>query len=345
MILTVAARPSPDWDAFVKARPAASVYLRGGWSLLAQEVFGHDPHFIEARDHAGALCGVLPVVRQKSLLFGNFATSLPFFNYGGALADDEQVALQLMERARVLAQDLGCRYLELRDAEPRPGGWQVRTDKVTMILDLPADAAALSRQLGSKLRSQVKRADRESPSLRVGGAELLKDFYEVFCHTMRDLGTPVYPRRFFDALFRAFPDECLLVVVDRAGKPAAAGFLILADGRAEIPWAACREDAKPAGFNMKLYWEVLMAVIERGCRQFDFGRSTTDSGTYRFKKQWGARPMQLYWHRWERDADPAKAGVPAKEGRLMRYATSAWQKLPLRVANALGPLVSPSLPW
>ena len=341
-------QPSADWDVFVRSRPAASVYLLSGWAVLIREVFGHEAYFIEARDAGGALVGVLPVVLQKSLLFGGFLTSLPFFNYGGALADSTEVVQRLMEQARSLAQRLRCSYLELRDVEQRSGDWSVRTDKATLILDLPPDVAALSKQLGAKLRSQVKRADRESPSVRVGGAELLADFYDVFCRTMRDLGTPVYPRRFLARILERFPQNCRIVIIDRAGQPAAGAFLIIDGARAEIPWAACREDAKPAGFNMRLYWEVLTAVIGSGCRQFDFGRSTIDSGTYRFKRQWGAQPVQLHWHRWER-SPPSSAEPhtprPASEGRVMRYATAVWKRLPLGMANTLGPWVSPSLPW
>jgi serine/alanine adding enzyme len=339
-------KPGDAWDPFVRARPNASIYLRSGWGMLLHEVFGHEAYFIEAHDSAGGVLGVLPVVLQRSPLFGRFLTSMPFFNYGGALADDPQVSRALMEHACGLAQQLRCRYLEFRDAEQRLGEWRVRTDKAALILDLPADVAALSKALGSKLRSQVKRAERESPSVRVGGAELLDDFYGIFCRTMRDLGTPVYPKRFLAAILANFSAESLLVVVDRAGQPAAGAFLIIDEHRAEIPWAACREDAKPAGFNMRLYWEVLSAVIARGCRQFDFGRSTIDSGTYRFKQQWGARPVQLYWHRWEPSAaaHPAAAQAPA-ESRAMRYATAVWKRLPLGVANTVGPLVSPSLPW
>ena len=339
--------PSADWDAFVRARPGASIYQLSGWSLLAREVFGHRAFFVEAREPSGALSGILPLVQQKSLLFGSFLTSVPFFNYGGALADASSTVQALMEQGRSLAQELGCRYLEFRDSSPQPGQWRVRTDKVTLVLDLPADFTALSKQLGSKLRSQVKRAERESPSARVGGPELLSDFYDIFSRTMRDLGTPVYPRRFFAAILERFPNESRLVIVDRAGQPAAAAFLVLANGRAEIPWAACRDDAKAAGFNMRLYWEVLRVVVELGCRQFDFGRSSVDSGTYRFKLQWGAKPQQLYWHRWERGipAGDDNAPSPASQGRLMGYATAVWKHLPLAVANTLGPLLSPSLPW
>lgn len=342
--IAVRREPSAQWDAFVHARPQASVYLLSAWPLLAREVFGHAAYFLEAEDVNGTLLGVLSLVRQKSFLLGNFMTSLPFFNYGGALSDHDEVALALMTRAQQLAMELGCSYLEFRDAQPRPGAWSVRKDKVSMVLQLPESFAKLSQQLGSKLRSQVKRVDREDSSVQVGGAELVDDFYEVFAENMRDLGTPVYPKRFFKALVERCAQHCHVLVVRRAGKPAAAAFLVIYNGFAEIPWAACLSSAKPLGFNMKLYWEVLSFVVERGCTQFDFGRSTIDAGTYKFKKQWGAQPVQLYWHRWQRNA-PKGGAEPMKESRVMRYATQIWQRLPLPIANALGPLVSPALPW
>ncbi|GFE85467.1 FemAB family XrtA/PEP-CTERM system-associated protein [Steroidobacter agaridevorans] len=343
LTVSVSTAPSPDWDDFVRSREA-SIYLLSNWALLARDVFGHHALFVEARHADGRLAGVLPIVQQKSLL-GNFMTSIPFFNYGGALADSREARFALMDRARQIARAARCSYLELRDTDPSSDGWSARTDKVTMILQLPATTDALSKALGSKLRSQIKRADRETIAVRTGGRELLDSFYAVFAQNMRDLGTPVYPKRFFAAILERFSEHATLVVIDHQGVPSAAAFLVIDGARAEIPWASCRAQSKSVGLNMKLYWEVLRHVIERGSTSFDFGRSTMDSGTFKFKKQWGAEPQQLYWHRWERDADPAKAGVAAKESRLMRYATSVWQKLPLGVANALGPLVSPSLPW
>jgi FemAB-related protein (PEP-CTERM system-associated) len=287
---------------------------------------------------------VLPLVRQRSLI-GDFLTSVPFFNYGGALADSNDVALQLMQAARHLASKLGCSYVEFRDVNPQPGEWAVRTDKAAMILQLPGSVEAFSKQMGSKLRSQVKRADREAIAVRTGGAELVDDFYTVFAITMRDLGTPVYPIRFFRKLCERFGELVRIVVIDLAGKPAAAGFLIMHRGRAEIPWAACRNDAKPLGLNMKLYWEVIAASISCGCTSFDFGRSTLDSGTFKFKKQWGAQPLQLHWHRWERSGAAGKHAEPLAENGKMRLATAVWRRLPVRVANVLGPLISPGLPW
>ena len=343
--ISVREAPSADWDAFVLQAPTASLYHLGGWTELAREVFGHRMLFVESRCASGSLVGVLPVVRQRSWLLGNFATSVAFFNYGGALAADPDVARRMMVRAAEAAEELGCRYLEFRDTQSRLGDWLLRTDKITLQLELPATVDALSKRLGSKLRSQVKRAEREGLQCRAGTAALLDDFYAVFAENMRDLGTPVYPKRFFEAILRRFERFCQLMVIDSHGEPAAAAFLMFWRGRAEVPWASCRAHAKPLGLNMRLYWELLCLSISRGCTAFDFGRSTVDSGTYRFKRQWGAEPVPLYWYRWERRESGREAVTGGERGKAMQFATAIWQRLPLVVANTLGPHISGALPW
>lgn len=345
--VTLGQSPPSDWDAFVMRITGASLYHLSGWAELAREVFGHRAIFVEARDSSGSLVGVLPLIQQKSRLLGNFATSVAFFNYGGALAGEPDVARQLMVRASDAADKLGCRYLEFRDTQPRPGEWVMRRDKVTLQLEIPATLEALSKRLGSKLRSQVKRAEREGVQCRTGTTALLDDFYSVFAENMRDLGTPVYPKRFFEAILKRFEPYCQLVVIDLHGKPAAAAFLTFWQGKAEVPWASCRAKAKPLGLNMKLYWELLSLSVSRSCTVFDFGRSTVDSGTYRFKRQWGAEPVPMYWYRWERHVRRSEQEHSAGEekGRAMQLATAVWQRLPLGIANALGPLISGALPW
>lgn len=337
--------PSADWDEFVTEAPGASLYHLGGWTQLAREVFGHRALSVEARDPAGSLVGVLPVVQQRSWLFGNFATSLAFFNTGGALAADPDVARRMMIRASEAAEQLGCRYLEFRDTQSRPGDWVLRTDKITLQLELPATVDALAKRLGSKLRAQVKRAEREAVQCRTGTAALLDDFYAVFAENMRDLGTPVYPKRFFEAILRRYERYCQLMVIDLHGEPAAAALLTFWRGRAEVPWASCRAEAKHLGLNMKLYWELLGLSISRGCTLFDFGRSTVDSGTYRFKRQWGAQPVPLYWYRWERRGRGGEPSAGGERGKAMQLGTALWQCLPLGITNTLGPLISGGLPW
>ncbi len=343
--VTVRETPSTDWDDYVTRITNASLYHLSGWTEIAGEVFGHRTIFVESRDGSGSLLGVLPLIQQRSWLLGNFATSLAFFNNGGALTANPAIAQQLMIRAMEAAEEFGCQYLEFRDTQPRPGDWTLRTDKLTLQLDLPATFDALSKQLGAKLRSQVKRAEREAVESRTGTLQLLDDFYTIFAENMRDLGTPVYPKRFFAAILKRFEPHCQLVVIDWRGKPAAAAFLVFWHGHAEVPWACCRAEAKPLGLNMKLYWELLSQAIDRGCTLFDFGRSTVDSGTYRFKLQWGARPVPLYWYRWERGGRGRGSSEAGEKGAVMRMATAVWQRLPLSIANRLGPLISGALPW
>jgi serine/alanine adding enzyme len=337
--------PGTDWDAFVTGSPDSSIYHLSGWTEIAREVFGHRALFVESRDPAGLLTGVLPVIQQRSWLLGNFATSLAFFNYGGALTADPVVAQELMVAASEEARELGCRYLEFRDVQPRAGEWTRRTDKVTLRLQLPDTVEALSKRLGSKLRSQVKRAERESIQCRTGTLAVLDAFYAVFAENMRDLGTPVYPKRFFEAILRRFEQHCQLVIIESQGEPWAAAFLVFWRGCAEVPWASCRAKAKPLGANMKLYWELLSNAVGRGCTSFDFGRSTVDSGTDRFKRQWGAEPTPLHWYRWERPGIGQTTSAGEEKGKGMQLATAVWQRLPLPVANMLGPLISGSLPW
>jgi len=339
--------PPEGWDDYVSRHPGASAYHASAWSRAVAGVFGLESYFLAVLDETGGMHGVLPFVRQTSLLFGDRLTSLPYFNYGGALADDPQVCAALMDHAEALGRELGVTQIECRDVAAPPVDWPMRTDKVTMLLELPDSVEELNKQLGSKLRSQVKRATREQPEIRVGGAELLDDFYGPFCEVMRDLGTPVYPRRFFEALLRAVPDACTLVAVRIGGQPMGAGWLVQHRDTLEIPWAATTAAAKPRAVNMFLYHEVLKLAVERGLKRFDFGRSTVDSGPYRFKQQWGAQPVQLHWSQWTPDREDrvAQTRRPPHAGGLMNRATTAWSRLPLGVANRLGPLISPKLPW
>jgi len=179
---------------------------------------------------------------------------------------------------------------------------------------------------GSKLRSQIKRAERESYDVIAGGSERVTDFYPVFAEVMRDLGTPVYPRRFFDELARQLPEFCTILAIRREGRPVAAAFLVGDRGTLEIPWAGTITTEKPKATNMLLYAEVLKLAVDRGYATFDFGRSTLDSGPYRFKRQWGAEPVQLHWAVWpeETNSDNGRpigpcGPKPQRSGRDCRF--------------------------
>lgn len=331
---------STAWNDWLAGYPEASIYHRYEWRKFFADYFNKETIYLAATDD-GQCRGVLPLVRLKSRLFGDFLVSLPFVNYGGIVADSEDAKSALIEKAVAVATDLGVSHIELRHQAPMLD-LPCRTDKVAMILDLPDTSEEMSRRLGAKRRSQIKRPMRENPNIRFGTHDVLETFYTVFSTNMRDLGTPVYARSMFERLLELFPDNTQVVSIEIDGRPAAGAFLVHDNGRLEIPWASTIRAFNRISINMLLYWEVIRFAIDRGMQQFDFGRSTIDSGTFRFKKQWGAKPLSLHWHYWLANG----GSIPQLNPDNARYNTAikAWQRLPLPIANFLGPRIVRHLP-
>lgn len=340
-ISAIADCDAEQWDAYVCAHPQSAFYHRYAWLGVIRRAFAHQSFYWVARDTDGALRGVLPVVRLQSTLFGDFGVSMPFFNYGGVLADNDDIAQQLLLHAATATKELGMQHLEVRCTKPC-GDWPVRTDKVSMILRLPDSDDALDAQVGSKIRAQIKRAQQLTPEVKTGRLDLLDDFYSVFAHNMRDLGTPVYAKQFFRLILETWPDQAHIIVLRLGNKPVAAALLLGDRDMMEIPWASTLQSANAMNMNMLLYREVLGFSIQRGYRFFDFGRSSKDSGTYRFKKQWGAEPLQHYWLYWLAEGGALPELKP--DSPKFRLLIACWQKLPLPVANLIGPHLVKNLP-
>ncbi len=330
-----------SWDAYVQAHEHGSAYHLDAWRRVVATAFGHSGERWIARDGGGTIRGVLAVDYLKSRLFGHYGVSVPFGNYGGALADDETVTEALMDTAGGRAAELGLDHVEFRDAEPLGRRWPVRDTKVIMRRPLPAATETLWSELGSKLRAQVRRPMREDVTVEYGGEELLDDFYAVFSQNMRDLGTPVYGLDFFRAVL-GLCEQTALVIVRHRCVPVAAAFLLGFRTRLEIPWASSLRSANPLGVNMLLYWRCLEFAVEHGYTEFDFGRSSIGSGTHRFKRQWGAVEFPCYWHYWLPEGGVMPALNP--DNRKYRMAIRLWRHLPLAVANRLGPGIVRNLP-
>lgn len=330
-----------EWDDYVARSSRAELYHDYRWRALIEGVFGHRSLYLLARDATGVR-GVLPLVRLKSRLFGDFLVSVPYLNYGGVLADSDAARQALLAESVRRGRDLGVDHIELRHRDEPRLDWPAREDKVAMLLELPSSQDDLWRTFSAKLKSQIRRPEKEGAVVRQGGRELLSDFFAVFSRNMRDLGTPVYPQRFFAAILETFARETSVFVVDLAGKPVAAGIVVAHRDTLEIPWASSLREANRAGVNMLLYAAVLRHAIARGLRRFDFGRSTKDSGTYRFKEQWGARPLQLHWHYWLPHGGPLPQINP--NNPKYRAAISMWRRLPVPIANFLGPQIVKNLP-
>jgi FemAB-related protein (PEP-CTERM system-associated) len=341
--------PADDaaWDAYVQAHTRYTTYHGRAFHDAIAEAFGKPSHGLIAEDESGRIVGVLPLVRQKSLLFGDRLVSLPYANHGGPLSDSGEVADALFRAAPELGDELGCNRVEVRDHEDHDIDWPAGTDKVLMTLELPGTPEELGKAIGAKLRSQCRRALKEGATVAHGGTDLIPEFYQVFAVNMRDLGTPVYPRRWFEVLARHLGESMRLLVVRLEGRPVAGCVLLRWNDTMEIPWAASLREYNRYSVNMLLYREALDLAIESGCREFDFGRSTRGAGTWKFKQQWGAVERQIWWRVRPRGGVrvPAQGPVPATSGGKRELLQKAWARLPVPLANRIGPMISAELPW
>ena len=331
----------PLWDQYVMGSDDSTCYHLAVWKEIIEKSFGHRTYYILAEDDRHEIKGILPLVRLKSFFFGNFMVSLPYFNYGGICTGKEEIRGLLFQKAVQISREDGATHIELRHTSPLDG-LQAKTAKVSMRLGLPNASEELWGSLSPKLRNQIRRPSKEGMYAKIGREEELQSFYTVFSHNMRDLGTPVYSQEFFRNILKEYFDAWICTVYTRTGRPIASGFLIGFKDILEIPWASSLKQYNRYSPNMLLYWSALMFACEKGFSTFDFGRSTPGEGTYRFKEQWGARAVQLYWHYW------LKNGVPLPElnpkNPKYRLAISIWKRLPVSMTNFIGPAIVKNLP-
>ncbi|HXV19770.1 MAG TPA: FemAB family XrtA/PEP-CTERM system-associated protein [Desulfuromonadales bacterium] len=331
-------RDQSAWDAFVLNHPDGLAYHQYGWKKAVEQAYGFQGAYLLA-ERGGDVCGVLPMIHLKTPLFAGRLVSLPYCDVGGCLACDAEISEALLRAASdfaagVAAKGPELRWAGLRNAASASGA--AAGQKVRMLLDLPGDSGRLLAGLKSKLRSQVKKPQRDGLRARLGGTELIDDFYGVFAQNMRLLGSPVHSKRWIEAVVEIFAGRARVgVVYTQDGAPAAGGILLLHPRTVSIPWASSLRSCNHLNPNMLLYWTFLAFAADGGYEKFDFGRSTPGEGTYRFKEQWGAKPSPLCWQDLTAPESTGITGNWTATGR--RFAEMLWSCLPLRVTTLLGP--------
>jgi FemAB-related protein (PEP-CTERM system-associated) len=335
-ILVCDAEERSDWDEFVQLFPEATVCHLFHWRSIIQEAYGHRPIYLMAKGDT-RVRGVLPLFLVKSRIFGKSLTSMPFLDYGGACADSLDVMRTLLTRAMGLLNEVGADYLEIRQCAPVGKNVAARLDKVSMILNLSPGVQALWQALPAKVRNQVRKAEKAGLRVGFGGEEFVEEFYPVFAANMRDLGSPVHHIGFFSQMFRCFGRHAELAII-RDGNRAVGGLVALFfKDTVVIPWASCLREYFSKCPNNLLYWEAIKRASERGCKQFDFGRSSVDSGTYHFKRQWGAKPLQIYWQTLTSTGEARS--LSAAENSKFQIASEVWKRLPVSFTTLIGPRV------
>ena len=342
MITVASPHDRARWNGYVERHPHASVYHRWEWLDVFARAYGASAHPLLAR-YDGRVTGVLPLVRVGPPGLPGKLVSLPYFGHGGALADDDATWRCLLDAAGALRDELGAAHVELRHAHPVPAdALPTRAGKVLMHLDVSVGEEALLKAVGAKTRADIRRPEKEGMTAHVGGRELLGEFHAVYADVMRDLGSPSHARALFEAAMEAMPERTFVVVVRYEGGAVGGGFLAGMGETLEIPCAGTRHGFARLRGNMLLYWTVIREAIRRGYTTFSFGRSSEDSGTFTFKKNWGATASPLPYHYLLAPGET----VPTMRPDNPRYARviAAWQLLPVPVATALGPRIVRYLP-
>lgn len=319
------------------------------WRSIIKESFKHKPYYLAAFN-GDEIEGILPLFLVKSPLFGSSLISIPYLNGGGIVAESEIAFKSLIHKSEKLKQDLKINYVEFRSREleknylsPKGFPLAVRTHKVAMRLELPPTIEALLLSFDKKLRSQIKRPEKDGVIVQVtqGADANISDFYAVFAKNMKELGTPVYPKKFFELILEQFSDtaRCIVCFLDNA--PIAVGITIGFQESVEIPCASSLREFNATSANMLLYKTAMEEGIRSGYRYFDFGRSSLDSGTFKFKEQWGATPQTLHWYYLANSTDLPNISPSNSKFSLL---IEAWKLLPLPIANLIGPYLTRGLP-
>jgi FemAB-related protein (PEP-CTERM system-associated) len=328
-----AALAEPGLEAFVRAQPEATPFHLPQWSRAIAAGTGQRAHMLLA-ERGGAVRGLLPLTEIRSRLFGSALVSTGFGVDGGILARDDDAAQLLAEAAVQLADKLGCPSVELRGGV-LPAGWP-QTDGVYagFVRDLPGDEEAVLNRIPRKQRAEVRRALGFGLEVGMGDAGA---HYRVYAESVRNLGTPVFPRALFRAVLAEFGGDADILTVSKGGRPLASVLSLYLNGTVYPYWGGGTREARAARANELMYYELMRHAVRRGCTRFDFGRSKLGTGAFAFKKNWGFEPRPLvYAHRGEaREVNPLDPKY--------RLKIAAWQKLPLWVANRIGPAIARGL--
>ncbi len=326
------------WDRFVADAAESTFFHLSGWKEVIERAFGYKVYFLYT-ERAGQITGVLPLGHIKSFLFGNTLTSVPFCVYGGVVATDMQSAIALREAACRLSEKLNVDALELKNRIPSNQGWPVKDLYVTFRKEISPDPEENLKAIPRKQRAMVRKG------IKAGLVSELVDgydrFFSIYAESVRNLGTPVMPQKYFQLLREVFGDACEVLMVTHEGQDIA-GVMSFYFKDEVLPYYG---GSIPLARNLKgndfMYWELMRRCGERGIRVFDYGRSKVGAGSYSFKKNWGFTPEPLHYEYYLVKATTMPEINPNNPKYQMFI--KAWQKLPLSVANTIGPFLARKL--
>jgi FemAB-related protein (PEP-CTERM system-associated) len=321
------------WDRFVDAAPEGTFFHRAGWREVIEGGFRQQAHYLFA-EQDGAISGVLPLVHMRSRLFGNRLISAPFCVYGGPLASDAASGQKLIEAAIDRMGRLGARVVEFRTQTPRAEGWAVRSDLyATFRKAIAVDPETNLKAIPRKQRAVVRKGLEYALQARID--QDADRFHRIYAESVRNLGTPVFARRYLRLLIERFRQCSEILTVLDDGRPIAAVLSFFFRDEVLPYYGANTPAARQRAASDFMYWEVMRRAGEQGFRLFDFGRSKYGTGSFAFKKNWGFAPAPLHYQYWTKPGETVPEVNPLNPKYELMIRT--WKRLPLPVANLIGP--------
>jgi len=327
-----------QWDAFVLSCSSATFFHRAGWQEVIERAFGHKTYFLLA-ESGGSIEGILPLAEVKSLLFGHSLSSLPFCVYGGAAVVSDRARAALDTEAIALAERLGVDHLEYRNIDAAHADWHGKDLYVTFRKPIDPDPEKNLAAIPRKQRAMVRKGIKAGLSAQRDDS--VERFFAAYSDSVHRLGTPVFSRRYFEILREVFAPDSEITTITHEGRLVASVMSFFFRDEVLPYYGGGTLLARELAGNDFMYWEVMRRACERGLRVFDFGRSKKGTGSYDFKKNWGFEPMPLnYEYRLIRGRS-----VPDHNPLNPKYRAfiSIWKKLPLPIANLIGPHVVKSI--
>jgi FemAB-related protein (PEP-CTERM system-associated) len=326
------------WDGFVNACPEATFFHRAGWKEVIERAFGHKTWFLYVEDN-GRIEGVLPLAQVKSMLFGHSLVSLPFCVYGGIAANTEAARKALHQQAQALAANLNVGHLEYRNLQATQPDWVTKDLYVTFRKEISADEETNMLAIPRKQRAMVRKGIKAGLQGEIDGN--VDRFFDAYAASVHRLGTPVFSKKYFRILKEVFGDECEVLTITREGRTVSSVLSFYFRDEVLPYYGGGTVEAREVAGNDFMYWELMRRAAPRGIKVFDFGRSKVGTGAFDFKKNWGfeAQPLPYAYQLHRAKALPDNNPLNPKYQRFIRI----WQRLPLKVANALGPHIVKNL--
>lgn len=332
------------WDQYVVSHKLSTIYHFISYRRVVECAFGHRPIYLLAKN-GNRIVGVLPLFIIKSRIFKNCLISLPFCNYGGPLSDNQEIEQALIEKAKNIVVREELNFFETRSEAKIKSNLIDRTDKGSVIISLPKSESQLWSQIGTNRRTCIRKG--RINNLRVTLEKTSVNFYKVYSENQRNLGSPVISNQYFSEFLKAFPSNSGVLTASNEDSILSSVFFAVHPNKTlEITYAGTSRLGRTKTATVFLYWEALRYCLSNGYKVFDFGRSTLNSNSYFFKLRWKtAKPKKLHYQQFINPRDNRfQPVVLSPANKKYRLGIKLWQKLPLPLANWVGPYLSRELP-